>query len=187
MVNNRPERRKREGTQAALAARLGISTAAVAKGVASGRVDGAKKPDGSLDIDLAEKLWRENTHPADRRNKRTKVTKSTDAETLREEAEAIGVDPDDLLPYNEAARLLKNYQARLAELDYEQKAGKLLDVDQVEKSAFKVARLTRDAMLAIPDRLSAELAGVSDPFVIHEKLIAEIHAAIAEITKPLNA
>lgn len=70
------------------------------------------------------------------------------------------------------------YLARLAKLEFEEKSGVLVKADAVKNEAFKVARLVRDAMLNIPDRVSSELAADSDQFVIHRKLTLEIRRAL---------
>ena len=47
--------------------------------------------------------------------------------------------------------------------------------------AFKMARLTRDAMLAIPDRLAAEIAAETDTFKVHTRITEEIRKALESL------
>jgi hypothetical protein len=54
-------------------------------------------------------------------------------------------------------------------------------VESVKKEAFRLARIVRDSMFGIADRIAAEIAGMSDPFLIHKKLSQEIRTAIEEI------
>ena len=54
-------------------------------------------------------------------------------------------------------------------------------VEQVKKEAFRLARIVRVGMFGIADRIAAEIAGISDPFVIHKKLTDEIRSALAEV------
>lgn len=170
----------------------GVSPPAVHKAVKSGRIAAAMTKDGLLDWEQADRLWTANTHPTsgypgqiNRDGKPTapKVNGKTDAETLRQEARSIGIDPDNPPPMNESRTLFEAYRAKLAQLDYEEKTSKLIDQEVVKRDAFKLARLTRDAMMAIPDRLAAEIAGLTDPFVIHSKMTAEIRTAISEVAK----
>lgn len=68
--------------------------------------------------------------------------------------------------------------AELAELKLEREKGKLVDAEETQKAAFKAARITRDAMLNIPDRVAAELAAETNQFKIHERLTMEIKRAL---------
>lgn len=72
------------------------------------------------------------------------------------------------------------YAARMAKLDYEERIGKTIDADKVKEDSFKAARIVRDNMLNIPDRLAAELAGETNQFTIHKKLTDEIKKAIQD-------
>ena len=74
-------------------------------------------------------------------------------------------------------------KAKIAQVDYEERIGQLVPVAQVKKDTFALARITRDALLAIPDRLASELSGITDQFEIHAKLTAEIKQALAEISR----
>ncbi len=53
-------------------------------------------------------------------------------------------------------------------------AGELVEVKTVEREAFNQARLLRDALLNLPDRLSASLAAESDPLQVHAALTKEV-------------
>lgn len=67
-----------------------------------------------------------------------------------------------------------HWSAEQKRLKAEQIAGKLVEVDGVEREAFNQARLLRDALLNIPDRVSASLAAETDPIVVHQMLTTEI-------------
>lgn len=68
--------------------------------------------------------------------------------------------------------------AELAELKLEREKGRLVDAEEVKKTAFKVARAVRDQMLNIPDRVAAELAAETDVFKINKRLTDEIRKAL---------
>jgi len=89
--------------------------------------------------------------------------------------------------FAESKAVKERYNAELAKLAFEEKKGKLIDAEKVKKDAFEVARQVRDQILNIPDRMAAELAGISDPDVIYEKLQDELSKTlegIANVTKP---
>lgn len=80
--------------------------------------------------------------------------------------------------YAQSRAIREAYQARLAKLEYEERAGKLVSIDAVKVEAFKVHRQVRDAMLNIPDRCAAQLSVINDPIEVHSFLLAEINAAL---------
>lgn len=164
----------------------GVSARAVHHAVKDGRIAAAITPDGKVDVEAADRLWADNTNPDSGYHgqlKRRSPRAEPDLETVIEVVKAGGINPLKPPTLVESKTLQAAYQARLAQIEYEEKSGKLIDNELVKKEAFKLARLTRDAMLAIPDRLAAELAGITDPFVVHQKMMAEVRSAIEEVTK----
>ena len=65
------------------------------------------------------------------------------------------------------------WNAENKRLAAQQKAGELVESQKVQQEAFNQARLFRDALLNIADRLSASLAAESDPIVVHALLSKE--------------
>ena len=80
--------------------------------------------------------------------------------------------------FAEAQAEKESYKAKLAKLEYEEKIGKLVDRESVERDAFRVARIVRDAMLSIPDRLAGLVTAESDQVKNHALLTQEILAAL---------
>lgn len=80
--------------------------------------------------------------------------------------------------YAESRAIREAFMARLAKLEYEEKSGKLVPVDQVKADAFKTARIIRDGLLNIPDRVAHELAHETDPTAVHLRLTAEFRAVL---------
>ena len=78
---------------------------------------------------------------------------------------------------DERARLTKA-QATLAEVKLRVQEGTLIEALQVERDAFRVARVVRDAMLSIPDRLAALVTAETDQANNHAVLTKEILAAL---------
>lgn len=167
----------------------GVSRQAVYYAIRTGKIADAIQPDGKIDAALADQLWANNTHPTSgysghmsKRGQR----KAPDIEAVIEVVKGAGINPDAPPPLVESKTLQAAYQARLAQIEYEQKSGQLVDADDVKKAAFKAARVTRDAILAIPDRVAAQFAGMTDPYTIHSTLTQELRGAIEEITKELG-
>ncbi len=81
-----------------------------------------------------------------------------------------------------AARLMREaYAAKKLKQEFEKEEGLLLDAAEVKRAVFKMCRAFRDAALSIPDRMSGELAGLTDPAVIHKKLTEEYANAIGNL------
>lgn len=171
----------------------GVSGEAVRKAVASGRLtksvvyDAKGRP--SIDPDLAAGEWEAGTHPT-HGGKRTEPAASPQpapvAAPRPQAAPALAPADDEPRPtpggaaatFAQSRAIKEAYLARLAKLEFEEKSGVLVKADAVKNEAFKVARLVRDAMLNIPDRVSSELAADTEPFVVHRKLTLEIRKAL---------
>ena len=80
--------------------------------------------------------------------------------------------------FAEAQAEKERYKAKLAKLEYEHKIGQLVDRESVEREAFRVARVVRDAMLSLPDRLAALMTAETDQAKNHAILTKEIMAAL---------
>ncbi len=144
----------------------GVALSAVQKAVKAGRI--AKLPDGQIDSDAADAGWKRNTKayaPA--------VTRRPEPE--EEEASGFGASQ-----YTRARAVREHYQARLAKIDYEERAGKLVSKDEVQVTAFNKFRQFRDHMLNIPDRVAAMVAAEAETAKCHEILATEIRRALNE-------
>ena len=131
-----------------------------------------------LDRDLALELW----------NKNTKATASSKVElpdpTPRELKRRVDALPDDEIPdLNESRARREHYQAELAKLQVSQQRRELISADEVKKEAFALGRGIREALANLADRLSHQLAGETDPTVIHQLLSDEHRAALSELTE----
>ena len=86
-----------------------------------------------------------------------------------------------------AARTLKEqYNAEMKKLDYEERSGKLLRDEDVKKGAFEMYRKTRDSLINIIDRISAQLAAEKKEANIRIILENEIRNALTHIREIIN-
>lgn len=60
-------------------------------------------------------------------------------------------------------------------------AGEFLPIEDVKEAAFKRARITRDALLNIPDRIAPLLAVEQNPQLVHKLLSDEIRLALENL------
>jgi AcrR family transcriptional regulator len=171
-------------TFAEFAAIRGCSKGAVTHATKSRIAAAVVVQDGKrwLDRDLALELWNKNTVA----NAQSKVSRPDpiepppgDADELRRRVNGL---PDDAIPdLNESRARREHYQAELAKLQVTQQRGDLVPADEVKKEAFKVGRGVREALANLADRLSHQLAGETDPTVIHQVLTQEHRAALVEL------
>ena len=83
--------------------------------------------------------------------------------------------------FQQARTLREAYMARLAKLEFEEKSGKLVQHEAVKNEAFKTARIVRDNLLNIPDRVAGELAAETNQFKVHQRLTLEIRRALEDL------
>jgi hypothetical protein len=155
----------------------GVSVEAVSKAVKTGRIKCERDSRGYAQIDpiVADREWDGNSDP-------NKVLAANQSKPDAPEDAAAAGGPS----LHKSAAVLKAYQARLAKLEFDEKTGKVHDVEQCKRDAFKAGRSVRDALLGIPDRLSAELAGETDQFTVRQKLDAEIRQALGALASDLS-
>ena len=85
------------------------------------------------------------------------------------------------MSFSSARTLKERYNAEMKKLDYEERAGKLLRDEDVKKGAFEMYRKTRDSLLNIIDRISAQLAAEKKEAKVRIILENEIRNALAHI------
>ena len=79
-------------------------------------------------------------------------------ETPAEAAERIVLAAGVYMSMDEARRVKENYLALLNQLDYEQKAGRLIELTHAERVVFETFRGVRDAWLNWPTRVGPLIA-----------------------------
>lgn len=197
------------------ARKLGVSDTAVHKAIAAGRIMVAGRRPGSgwplLDFEDVRRRWAENTDFAQQRHANGvkedgSIVRAPRSGDKRPKAAAAPApepapapppqppqqpqQPDEqrgLPSYNQSRAVREAYAARLARLEYEEKAGKLVSVDAVRVQAFKAHRMVRDAIMNLPDRLSHQLAACNDPVEIHRLMVVEVTEVLRGLSRDLYA
>jgi phage terminase Nu1 subunit (DNA packaging protein) len=72
----------------------------------------------------------------------------------------------------------EKHKAALAELKLQEKAGRLHDVEACRVEGFEEGRRVRDAVLSVPDRLSAVLAAEANERKVHALLAKELRTVL---------
>ena len=177
------------------ARRRGCSKAMLSKAIAAGKVPSARRFGVNLAVDPVKaeaelQASTDSTRGGDRTPRRGRPPGS---KNKKQETETPPLppppDPDEGDPaappenLTQAKTRHEIIKASLAELELAEKEGRLVDRSKVEAQAFRVARLVRDNMLNIPDRLAGTLAALTDPHQVHEALTKEIRMALEGLTQ----
>ena len=164
----------------AYAKQRGVALPSVIAAISSGRLHASVKRKGQgyhIDPELADQEWQANTDTGQGAPAHAKHRGA-----LPHPSELPQQFDDDMpITYAEARAQHERFKARLAELELEQREGKLVNADDVKRESYKTARQVRDALLNIPDRLAGELAAESNQFKVHQRLVKEIRRALEEL------
>ncbi|OFZ54968.1 MAG: hypothetical protein A2428_03075 [Bdellovibrionales bacterium RIFOXYC1_FULL_54_43] len=145
----------------AYAKHRGVALQAVQKAVKSGRITLVKGAKGKKGIDpaSADRQWDETTDPGMQRSQKSEATGT----------------------FQQARAMREAYRAKEAKLAYEERIGKLVSAERIKTEAFECARMVRDSILNIPNRIAHELAGETDPGKVHALLTVELNKALEEL------
>jgi len=148
----------------AYAKHRGVHEASVRKAIAANRI--TTLPNGQIDPETADKEWDDNT--AVRQTERVS-------------------EPVSGISYQKSRANKELFEALLKKLEYEEKSGKLVEISKMEVDAFTAARVARDKLLAIPDRVAPTLVGITDIHELKEVLRKEILTSLQNLTDFLHA
>lgn len=183
----------------AYARRRGVSHTAVRKAMLDGRIGDAVRRDaaGRVAIDplAADALWEARTDPAQARSGEpppaapappvvqgdlfgAPAPAAPPPASTAGVRSALGAAGDQ---YRTAAALKATYDAQLRRLELEERTGKLVLSEEVRLEARARARALRERLLAIPDRVAAELALETDPTKVRAVLLRELRGMLQEL------
>lgn len=129
-----------------------------------------------IDLERGLKEWADNIDPAKQRD----TAKQADTKAMAQGGDGTASN------YQRAKAVKETFAAKLAQLEYEEKAGRLVPVAQVKAEAFKVARNVRDALMGLPERVSAELVNMKDAREIAIYLRAQLAESLKDLQEVQN-
>jgi hypothetical protein len=182
----------------AFAKRMGVTRYAVTKAMRDKRIKSFRKDDkGVLMIDAVKAAdeWARNTDPvAAAKAGKVWPLPSAPRESHAEKPAGgpppplpAGDEAPDAPDFMEARASKEDANAKLAHLALQERLGVLVPKADVEKAAFGVARMLRDALLHLPDVMAPRLAAESDWSVIRADLDNEIRTALNGLADRLPA
>ena len=145
----------------------------VRKAIRQGRV--SKGKNGKINPKTADKEWGQNTDPAQIKAVFTEEKPDYSQNSIPNTANGTS--------YQQSRAIKEAYGAKLLRLQFEKESKKLISIDDVKVSAFNAARMTRDRILNIPDRVIPQLVGKTNIFEMKEILKAELIKALEELSK----
>lgn len=189
------------------ARRLGVSDTAVHKAIKADRVRVAGKTESGrplMDWEETERRWHANSDASKRSHvgPQGSPRRAADKPSARLPLSSSGAGPGAAAAggdegggaavgggpsYAQSRAVRELFAARLAKLEFEERSGKLVDVDTLKVEAFKVHRRVRDAILNIPDRCAPRLATMTDPAEVHAYLLGEISQALRMLSADIYA
>lgn len=169
---------------------IGVSPAMVYKAIDDGHLKKSleKSPNGYIRVNyaVAEREWV--------RTKKPSVPPEDDPAFAAgpsdpdDETENENVPLPEGVPHLHASKASReHWMAQQAQLDYEQALGKLIPRDEVRRRTFALARKTRDAMMAIPERVAAILAATKDEREVLDLLNREIASVCEDLAGMVEA
>jgi hypothetical protein len=139
-----------------------------------------------IDPDLADAVLAQLADPARRLNGGTEEETDPVPADDYEEENAGSAPANGHTSFAKFRSAREAYQAKLAQLDYEERAGKLVKKDEVEREAFDISRQLRDRFLSLPQELAGTLVGMSDEKEIAKFLRAKIRDALMEASNDVS-
>ncbi|WP_129562589.1 hypothetical protein [Paraburkholderia dokdonensis] len=144
------------------ARREGCDEKQVRRGIERGAL--VRGNDGLIDAAQIGTAWRKpNRRTLQKAAEGAHTTVATEThpikdETPKEAASRILDASPDLMPLAEALRVKENYLALLRQLEYEQKAGHLIELSLAQDVVFELIRAQRDSWLAWPVKIAPAIA-----------------------------
>jgi hypothetical protein len=128
----------------AFAKRMHVTEGAIRKAIAAGRI--LVEPDGTIDIAQAS-AYTASRDPSSI-NTGTKGTANTNGNAVAQN-------------FQTARAVREAFEARIAELNYRQRVGALVEASDIELAAYDLGRRIRDLLQSVAPRLAPVVAGLA--------------------------
>jgi hypothetical protein len=161
---------------------------AVQYAIQRGRI--TREANGLINSERADLEWDQNTNHAQARygpkyhSMRSDVAANQPGAVTREPEIPAATVPAAQSPialtFAQARSAREVFEARLKKVELEERQGSLLSKRSVQIEAFNRARILRDAILNVPDRVAAQLAAESETSVVRDPLETELVLVLKE-------
>ena len=154
----------------------GVSHVTLLRNVKAGKIP--LTASGKIDPTIADAAWERNKTPAQEQKRSVPEAAAKPRPTPPE--------PNESRSYSDARVKREYIRLERDSMDLDRVLGSLISVDEVQVQARTVAHLTREGMLAIPDRVASLVAAESDSGKIHLILSTEIRKALFAVAEQID-
>ena len=178
--------------QKEFAKHIGVSQPRVSKYIRDGLLKESVSRNGRyVDIDAAKGVKELNKKLDPGRKvkakaggkKRGKKKKAVDDSEKKDTASRAGTGGVDMAT---ARALNEQYKAALKKLEFDQRKGVLVNIEDMKRLAFEAGKQIKEHCLAIPDRCGPLVAANSDAFECKQILLEEITMALENLSEVLR-
>jgi hypothetical protein len=166
----------------------GCTEGAVRKAIESKRI--TPNPDGTIDPERANEEWSRNTfagktlHQATRPVPLSAPHPQRGGSGMPSQPEVSSGDP--VSAYLRARAVSETFKAKTAQLEYEERAGKLIQATKAGEYAAHWSAIVGDALSAYPDRVAPLVAAAKTEAEIHRILASETNALRRKMAKAVS-
>jgi len=144
-----------------------------------------------VDLDAAVQKFKDHADPS-KRTITSQIARQNLPESTSDKPAAPSPPSDSIseikdMSFVTARALKERYCAQIKKLEFEEKVGKLLQEEDVKRGAFEMYRKTRDTLINLIDRISAQLAAEKKDAVVRVILETEIRSALSHIRGDFDA
>ena len=167
------------------ARRAGCDEGLVRRAIKHGKL--SLSADGQLDPALVSTDWRPPSRGADKgadkvRTRRPVRTAPPLSAPQLEESAARLVERHGVLPIGEALALKETYLARLRQLEYDTKVGKVALIEDIAEAVGEQLAIVRRRLLAIPSNVAPVVARLSSPGEVQAAIMKAVTEALEELS-----
>ena len=176
-------------SQRAYARLRGVALSAVQKAIATKRI--TPNPDGSIDPERANEEWERNTFAGKTLHQATRpqVAPRSAPAPSRGGPSMPGqpdVSSDPVAAYLRARAVTETFKAKTAQLEFEERAGKLIQATKAGEYAAHWSAIIGDALSAFADRVTPLVAAANSEAEIHRILTGETNAMRRKTAKAIS-
>ena len=176
-------------SQRAYARMRGVALSAVQKAIKTKRI--TLNADGTLDPEKANQEWERNTFAGKTLHQATRQQAAPPSATpLPRGSAGLTSQPevtnDPVAAYLRARAVNETFKAKTAQLEYEERAGKLIQATKAGEYAANWSAIVGDALSAYPDRVAPLVAAAKTEAEIHRILTGETNALRRKMAKAIS-
>ena len=179
-------------SQRAYARLRGVALSAVQKAIKTKRI--TPNEDGTIDPERANQEWERNTFAGKTLHQATQTTRPKVVPLSAPPPPRGGsgmpgqhdVSSDPVAAYLRARAVSETFKAKTAQLEYEERAGKLIQATKAGEYAAHWSAIVGDALSAYPDRVAPLVAAAKTEAEIHRILVGETNALRRKMAKAIS-